>query len=554
LIRVITLPIRFEDDLICPLCGMYRQEETEPICDRCRFDLEELNKEALKKFTEVFHVSWGRVADNPAAFVKTESFKRALLEKKRQMWQDKRREIGMKTDAGTEWDHIMKLYFTKDGFVPAFLAEDIMFDYIFITLSDTKEIMVYDGGIYRNGGEVLIEQECQRRLTGYLTKTYRVTEVINQIKRATYVDRCQLNEHAGMYLNLENGVIDLSSGELMEHSPEYLFTSKVPIEYDPEETCPKWESFLNMVLEEGSREALQMMFGECLTFRPCSKMFLLYGASATGKSTVLKVLEMLVGSENVAHEGLYALCGGDQWAIARLFGKKVNIAAELTGKVPNIEILKALTSGTDTVSGAVKYKDSIDFVNTAKLVFGMNKIPKLPATESVMRRLVMIPFVKVIPEDERIEGYAEKVLKEELSGILNWALEGLRMLEEKGYPEESYETKAERFERVSNSVETFANEYLIEDIIRDENGRINTRESGRVATDEVYEKYVSFCKKVLHVEPLIKRRVSEELRKLFGIETRTSTRGGITKRYYVGIRMKGDGEDNELETTWFDMR
>jgi len=521
---------------------MHKEERTEPVCDKCKFDLDNAEKEIIERFTDLFHVSWGRIRNNLPAFVKTETYLRVVRQKQKEWWLEKIKDDDELTRAQLDASR----YFSTNGkFVPAFLAEDIMFDHIFVTLSDTKEILVYEEGIYKKGGEILIEQECQKRLTGYFTNTNRVTEVINQIKRATYVDRYQLNAHAEMYLNLENGVIDLSSGELMEHSPEYLFTSKVPIEYDPEEACPKWESFLNMVLEEGSREALQMMFGECLTFRPCSRMFLLYGASATGKSTVLKVLEMLVGRENVAHESLYALCGGDQWAIARLFGKKVNIAAELTGKIPDMEILKALTSGSDTVSGSVKYKDSIDFVNAAKLVFGMNKMPKLPATESVMRRIVMIPFVKVIPEENRIEYYAEKILRKELPGILNWAVKGLRMLEERGYPKESYDEKVEKLERVAYSIETFINEC------------IEQSPDEKVAVEKVYQEYVTFCKTVLNSEPETKKKLSMGIKEALNVETESVKErvGGKRKsvRKYIGIRLTSEEEEDEDEIGWFNM-
>ncbi|MDY6865870.1 MAG: phage/plasmid primase, P4 family [Halobacteriota archaeon] len=440
------------------------------------------------------------------------------------------------------WSTVKEDY--KSAFNACRLADEILDECPIITVKDTEKILRYCDGYYHIDGETF----CKELINAKLGEDYTIhkrKEIIDQIRCKTYIDREELNIKADKYLNLANGVLNLEDGNLMGHNPDFYFTTISPIKYNPDADCPTWISFLEGALEREDRKTLQKLFGECLTMRFGLQMYLLHGASGTGKSTALEILERIVGLKNICHESLYALCGGSDWAIARLFGKKVNISAELNPKLIDIELLKQLIEH-DYLVGNIKYQQNpIEFQNTAKMVFAMNELPKLPENISIARRILMIPFIRVIPEEDRIEDYAQKELAPEISGILNWAIEGLRLLDSEGYPMLSDEEKLEQFSMVSNPVETFADRYL------EKGWNEKDVEEGRcMAADmlentEVYEEYRRFCRKILHIEPCSKTRLTRELRKVMNIgETRVKREGNDTKRFYVGIKRKGEESDN----------
>src|SRR5215217_1903439 len=114
------------------------------------------------------------------------------------------------------------------------LADEVMRQITFKTLSNTKEILWHHNGVYLPGGEDRITIGLEK-LGGYDVTSHVRTEVIEHIKARTLRDRSKFDKHIHL-LNAKNCLLDLRSGECLKHDPEkYLFSQQLPIDYKPNE-------------------------------------------------------------------------------------------------------------------------------------------------------------------------------------------------------------------------------------------------------------------------------------------------------------------------------
>ena len=285
-------------------------------------------------------------------------------------------------------------------------------------------------------------------------------------------------------INLENGVLEVNSGDLLPHSKDYYFFNAVPIEYDVSKQCPKWESFLDEVMLGKSDliDLLQEMFGYCLIPGNWQQVaFILYGEGENGKSVLLEVLRNLLGISNTSALSLSDI--SSQFRRIELHNKYANICDESpTGKAIEADTFKNLVSG-GVVVAEQKFKPAFSFYNLAKLIFSTNSVPHVKDhTHAFYRRLIVVPFDYRVSPEKKDKQLAQKLL-EELPGILNWSIEGLRRLEEqKIFTEADGSLLAkDQFVREGDSVKSFLDDCC------------ETEDSYEVYTSELYSSYREFC-------------------------------------------------------------
>ncbi|MFZ8828767.1 MAG: phage/plasmid primase, P4 family [Armatimonadota bacterium] len=233
-------------------------------------------------------------------------------------------------------------------------------------------------------------------------------------------------------LNLENGVLNLRTLEFLPHDPNWRLTKLAPVPYDPNADCPKWKAFLQRIFNNNERliRFVQRAVGYSLTGSTREQcLFFLYGTGANGKSTFLEVIRALLGDYAVTAEFSTFVAdrkGSVRNDIARLHSARLVTAIEVgEGKRFAEELIKTLTGG-DTVAARFLYREFFEFRPRFKVWLAANYKPEIRGSDyAIWRRLRLIPFTVTIPPEEQIPNLAEQ-LKEELAGILNWALEGLR--------------------------------------------------------------------------------------------------------------------------------
>jgi putative DNA primase/helicase len=231
-------------------------------------------------------------------------------------------------------------------------------------------------------------------------------------------------------LNVDNGTLDLRTGQLRPHRREDRITKLAPVAYDPLATCPQWEAFLDCIFDKNKNliDFVQRLFGYSLTGEVSEQaLVFLYGTGANGKSTFLLVLQALLGeyAEQAAPELLLQKKGDSHpTEVADLFGRRVAVSTEVEAGRSWSEVqIKQLTGG-DRIKARFMRKDFFEFQPTHKLFVAANHKPRVRGTDNgIWRRIRLIPFCVTIPEHARDKNLVKK-LQAELPGILAWAVRG----------------------------------------------------------------------------------------------------------------------------------
>lgn len=243
-------------------------------------------------------------------------------------------------------------------------------------------------------------------------------------------------------LNTLNWTLDLSSGEVVArpHAQEDYLTKTLDVEYNPAAKCPKWDAFLDDIFggDPEIKQAVQRMVGYTLTGDTSEQcLFFAYGTGKNGKSVFFNTLEMLFGEyygrapSEMIMQAKYSQIPSD---VAQLKGQRMVVTSEIgENRRLDEERIKDLTGG-DTITARKMHQDWFKFRCTHKLwIFGNHK-PVLTGVDlGIRRRFRIIPFEVTIPEQKRrpMRDLMDD-FRGELSGILNWALEGYVRYREAG--------------------------------------------------------------------------------------------------------------------------
>lgn len=309
-------------------------------------------------------------------------------------------------------------------------------------------------------------------------------------------------------INLQNGTLEITEAEVKLREPrqEDFLKYQLPFKYDPEARCPKFDAYLEEVLpDEGCRKILAEYLGHVFTtvqtFKP-EKVLLLYGSGANGKSVFFDIVNAVLGEENICSYSLQNLTKTDSYQRAELSNKLLNYASEINGKLEQ-HTFKLLASG-EPVEARQIYGKPFIMRDYAKSMYNCNVLPKeVEQTEAYFRRFLLIPFTYTVPEERRDPDLANKIISTELSGILNWMLEGLnRVLKQKKFTtSEVVKEQLESYRRESDSVAMFLDE--------EEYSKSTEK---YIPLKELYNHYQMFCRENGHY-PCSTRSMSDRLTK-----------------------------------------
>ena len=264
-------------------------------------------------------------------------------------------------------------------------------------------------------------------------------------------------------LNCPNGMVDLRTGALLPHDPAYLSHVQVTTPYEPDTATPVYDAWLRQALrQEDHTDAdvealvadLEETAGTMLdpSMTP-SKALFLFGDSRSGKSTLLRLLKAVAGASNTSAVTLHDL-GRDQFATANLYGKMLNVAADLSSEhVADLSRFKMAT-GEDLLHANRKYGQQFEFTNQALFAFSANTPPTVSeSSRAYAERMKPFHFPNSFAgrEDKTLEGR----LMAELPGILaRWVRAYGRYLARGGYGPTDAVTQA-LFEAKSDRVVQF---------------------------------------------------------------------------------------------------
>jgi len=265
------------------------------------------------------------------------------------------------------------------------------------------------------------------------------------------------------------------------------------------------------------------------------KAVMLVGDGSNGKSTYLRLVKVILGSQNVVSIPLQDLTNEkSRFAAAQLYRKLANIYADLPSTALKATGVFKMLTGEDPITADRKWRDPITFTNYAKLIFSANELPPVnDMTFAFWRRWIVIEFPNKFPEDPTF--FERTFTEDEIEGIIIVALYAFRnvWIRKRFSFEESHEDSKRKWLRNVNTVYAFMEDLLAGKI---PGYRAKLDPEGVVEKDALYNLYVQYCSNE-DMEAVDKRRFTMELERLYGIRTH-----GRGKKFYKGLKLESEND------------
>jgi putative DNA primase/helicase len=272
----------------------------------------------------------------------------------------------------------------------------------------------------------------------------------------------QLDSHPEL-LNTHSGTLDLVTGELRPHDPSLHLTKITGAGYDPDASAPEFAKFLERIQPDAEmREFLARLLGHTLTGRITEHILaIFYGTGANGKTTLTEVVRAALGDYAATTDPGLLIDRGEvhPTGVADLFGLRLALTHETdAGRRLAEGTVKRLTGG-DRIKARRMREDFWEFDPTHSIVMSTNHKPIITGDdEGIWRRLRLVPFGVVIPEDERDGKLPERLILE-MDGVLAWLVAGHRSWRDRGLAEpEPVTTATKEFRYESDLLALFLEE------------------------------------------------------------------------------------------------
>lgn len=338
--------------------------------------------------------------------------------------------------------------------------------------------------------------------------------------------------------NCSNCTMDIRTGKPHEHTPEDYITKISPVRFDPGANYPRWDSFLKEIMsgDEHKLRYLQKTLGYGLTANTRFEcMFFYYGETTrNGKGTLVESVLSVMGDYGITVRPETIMQKNNQSShspsedIARLAGIRfANISEPDKGIRLSGGQLKAMT-GNDTLNARFLNENSFDFKPTFKMYVNTNYLPVITdMTLFGSDRIIIVPFNRHFSDAEQDKGLKEEFRKPEVqSAILNWLIEGYRLLEKEGFlmPDCVADAVASYYHDSNKTVQ------FMEDVLSED-------PNGEVRTSAVYDAYRTWCyENGCYTEN--SRNFLSELRKYCDVRRKRPRDGGEKTTLLIGYRLK----------------
>lgn len=387
---------------------------------------------------------------------------------------------------------------------------------------------------YRDGVYVRDDRVVTRRCAAALGASYTKNVESQAAAHLLNIDLPEvgLPELPRGYLDhivLENGVYWWAEDRLTPHNELLGALTKLPIVHDPIAIPHAFREWLGQVFgddEDMHRHVWEVIGYLLMTGNPLQKIIMLYGGGGDGKGTLMRLFRAMLGKANYSSVSMHQLVE-DRFASSNLYGKIANISGDLSAAfLRDPQILKEITGG-DSISASRKHGQAFEFVPYAVPLFAANDFFRTSDnSRGWRRRWMVIEFPNVVEsEDNTGPLYDESILVDDIPGIFNYAMDGLRRLMERGRFAAPQAVKD-----VTTRMHDEADPFLT---WLDEDDAVWLGDDQSSPKDDVYKAYAAWCRRNGY-QPMNSASLAQRLKQRGVTATRPRV-GGARIHHYQGI-------------------
>jgi len=335
----------------------------------------------------------------------------------------------------------------------------------------------------------------------------------------------EFDRHPDM-LNVQNCIVDLKTGNKIDHSPEFKMRQIANVDYDPGAKSKKWDKFLDEITcsDPELKEYLQLITGYALTGSTKEQVFFIFvGNGANGKSTYLNLFTSILGdyAKNTPTKTLMAKgYQGINTDEARLNGARLVAGSEANkGQKLDEAKIKKMTGG-DTITARFLRKDFVEFQAEFKLFMAVNTLPEVSADDAIFRRIRVVPFDARFEAGSLNKGLQAELLQER-EAIMAWAVEGAVKWYKEGLPHcQKVEDATKVYRKTADILQRFLAQTVSFDPVY------------KISISELYDAYIVWNSENSEID-LTKRDFGDLMR----IKNFAQSKSGST-RYWKGLDLK----------------
>lgn len=399
-------------------------------------------------------------------------------------------------------------------------------EYYVLAVGDNRSLWAYDSnlGIWNRETGRNVLGDATLDILGNAVKNQVVNELEGLAKHKNVIDRDDLGTPEG-HAAINGELVPLDNRQDRRPlRPEDRAIIGIPVEYDPQADAPEFVEFVKEVVEDEKIEAVQKYLGYCLMSEehPKAKALVMVGDGANGKSTFLMIIRAVLGTENVASQSLTAL-NDQRFAASELQGKLANIRNEIGANSLDSDGNFMSISAGETITVERKYEDPFQLEVTAKLIYATNQLPSIELSyteqKAFFRRWLIAEFPNSYSPEEQDEGLADRIIENELLGVLNWMLEGYDKLVEDDFKfdDETWAETRTTWNTYGDDVAKFIAHHI----------KRTVGSNTLTTSTSVYNRYKSFANQQNENRPseerqpiVSKKELSERIGKMTGFKSR----------------------------------
>jgi putative DNA primase/helicase len=317
-----------------------------------------------------------------------------------------------------------------------------------LTVGTDGRFWNYDARLWGQVSDQWIEGRVLEAIEMKPVRTQQHTfSLVRQVRNLLHA-KLACNEDQLTFLTEPAPVINCANGELWigtdgavelrPHRPESFLRHCLDVSYDPDATCPQYDRAVREIFSKtDDPNKMARHWNEVIGYliqqrRNIPLVLVMHGRGNNGKTVLIQTVIRLIGAPWVLAQRVEEL-NKSRFAMGSLFGKQLFVDDDVRAgvRLPD-DILKTI-SEAKIVTVELKFRDHFNFIVRAVPVLLCNNFPVLSdSSHGMLRRLTVIPFDRTFTDEEKDAELFERIWADELPGVLNRALAGLRRLRKRG--------------------------------------------------------------------------------------------------------------------------